>query len=60
MGSKGLLLLPQATQESVSFLPSPAMSSPLWVCLFQAEMLAGQVGACAFLGYSSGVQEWSP
>lgn len=60
MGHKGLLLSPQATQEPVSFLTSPAMSFPLLVCLFQPEELAGQVGARAFLGYSSGVQEWSP
>lgn len=60
MGSKGLLLSPQATQEPASFLESPAMSSPLLVCLFQLEELAGQGGAYAFLGYPCGVQEWSP
>lgn len=64
MGSEGLLLSTQATQESLSFFPSPTIGPPLWSASSspspEPKELAGQVEVCAFSGYSSRVQEWSP
>lgn len=44
VGSKGLLPSPWATQEPLSLLPSPAMSCPLLVSLFQPWHRAGGAG----------------
>ena len=48
VGSEGLLRLPQATQEPLCFLPSLAMSSPLWSTSSSPSRAGGPGGGLCF------------
>lgn len=63
MGSKGLLLQPQTTQEPRSFLPPLTTSAPLWARLFQPQLSCGPGGGLCLswlLHWGTGVEPTIP